>query len=353
MQTGAGTGSTAGAKMPGRTVVYDQRRDQERRGKRAQDGTMANHLRLTIVCLAVLVSACATTSDEALSKREPWADVNVFVSPHPDDWQLFMNPEAFHSMDEPDERAVFVHVTAGDAGLGATGEPVPYFVAREEGAMRAIRFMANANPEPAAGRGVEMSRAAVERNGHELQRITYGNAVAYFLRLPDGNMDGSGYETTGWQSLLRLRTGAIAELQSVDASQSYAGWSDLVATLADIVRNEIRAGETLGLHFAEKDAELNPDDHLDHINAALAMESVAKEFPCASVHRYDEYITGERDVNVEGSDYLVDVGTWAATASGLSDSHAFSTWDSEHNSWLGRAYSRATFPKAGCPRSGE
>jgi hypothetical protein len=310
-------------------------------------------MRLFFICTAILVSACATTSDRQSLTQEQWADVNVFVSPHPDDWQLFMNPEAFHSMDEPDERAVFVHVTAGDAGQGATGDPVPYFVAREEGAMRAIRFMVNADPEPEAGLGVEMGRATVERNGHELQRITYGNAVAYFLRLPDGNLDGSGYETTGWQSLLRLRTGAIAELKSVDAGQSYTGWGDLVATLADIVRNEIRAGETLGLHFAEKDAKLNPGDHLDHINAALATESVAEEFPCASIHRYDEYVTGERDVNVAGADYLVDVGTWAATASGLSDSHAFSTWDSEHNSWLGRAYSRVTSPKAGCSRSGE
>jgi hypothetical protein len=61
-----------------------------------------------------------------------------------------MNPEAFHAMDEPNEKAVFVHVSAGDAGRGVGGEPTPYYLAREEGALRAIRFMANAANATAA-----------------------------------------------------------------------------------------------------------------------------------------------------------------------------------------------------------
>ena len=74
----------------------------------------------------------------------PTPALSVFVVAHPDDWQLFMNPDAFHAMNEPHEKAVFVHVSAGDAGQGVGGEPTPYYLAREEGALRAIRFMANA-----------------------------------------------------------------------------------------------------------------------------------------------------------------------------------------------------------------
>lgn len=303
-------------------------------------------MRSCLLCFIALLSACATTGNREPEKQGPWADVNVFVAPHPDDWQLFMNPAAFHSMDEPDERAVFIHVTAGDGGLGVTGEPTPYFLAREEGALRAIRFMANARSEN--GLGVAMERTSVERGGHALQRVTYSNATAYFLRLPDGNYEGTGYEHTGWQSLLRLRTGAIPELHAVDASNRYAGWQDLIATIVDIVRSETPPGKTVALHFPELDAKRNPGDHIDHMNTAMAMETVATQFPCASVHRHDEYATGERPINLTGADYLIDVGTWAATSSGLSDNHAGGSWDSLHTPWLGRSYSRVSSPKAEC-----
>jgi hypothetical protein len=303
-------------------------------------------VRAWMICGAAIISACATTTEPVTPASASWPQVNVFVVGHEDDWQLFMNPEAFHSMNEPGEKAVFVHLTAGDAGRGTTGEPTPYYLAREEGALRAIRFMANARPD--TGLGVEMQRETAQRGGHNVQRVAYDNAVAYFLRLPDGNYEGPGYETTGWQSLERLRTGAIAAIEAVDASASYTGWDDLAATLADIVRSEMRSGDTLGLHIPEKHSALNPEDHSDHRNTAMAMEAAAAQFPCASIHRYDEYATNERAANVEGTDYMIDVGTWAATASGLSDSHAFSTWDPVHNSWLGRSYSRITWPEEDC-----
>jgi hypothetical protein len=55
--------------------------------------------------------------------------VSIFTVAHQDDWQLFMNPEAYHSMDEPQEkRSSFTAAMAR-----ARGQPVPY-LAREEGA---------------------------------------------------------------------------------------------------------------------------------------------------------------------------------------------------------------------------
>jgi hypothetical protein len=114
----------------------------------------------------------------------------------------------------------------------------------------------------------------------------------------------------------------------------------------------MRAGEALGLHILEQNAVLNPGDHSDHRNTALAMEEAAMQFPCASIHRYDTYSTGERAPNVVGQDLLIDVGTWAATSSGLSDSYALSTWDRVHNSWLARTYYRLALPEAPCSASG-
>src|SRR5689334_1974389 len=112
--------------------------------------------RLFLACLAGLGSACVATPAPKTPAPPPSPPmVSVFTVAHQDDWQLFMNPAAYRAMDEPQEKAVFIHVTAGDAGAGAGGDPVPYYLAREEGALRAVRFMANA-AAPAAGQGAKM-----------------------------------------------------------------------------------------------------------------------------------------------------------------------------------------------------
>lgn len=273
--------------------------------------------------------------------------VSVFAVAHQDDWQLFMNPEAYHAMDEPQEKAVFIHVTAGDAGAGVGGEPVPYYLAREEGASRAVRFMANA-ANPTAGKGVAMAGAVVEYAGHKVQRYAYANAVVYFLRIPDGNIVNGTVYTPHPQSLTRLRAGETDVTETIDGAARYQSWAELVATLNAIVKAEQVAGSSLTFHIAELDEELNPGDHPDHRAVAFAMEDVAQNHPCAPLYRHIEYFTRTKPVNLAGEDYMIDVGTWAATASGLSDSYAKATWEGEHNAWVGRSYSRVQPPAASC-----
>jgi hypothetical protein len=290
-----------------------------------------------------LISGCATVPREA----PPTPALSVFVVAHPDDWQLFMNPAAFHAMNEPHEKAVFVHVSAGDAGRGVGGEPTPYYLAREEGALRAIRFMANAANATAA-LGADTRPEAVERAGHMVARHTYANAVAYFLRVHDGNIVNGDDFREHPLSLQRLRSGASTETRAIDGSARYAGWSDFVGTLEAIIASELAPGTALNLHIAELDEKSNPGDHHDHRAVAFAMEEVAARLPCARVSRHQEYATRDRKPNVTGYDYMIDVGTWAATASGLSDAHAGSTWEAGHNSWLGRDYHRTQEPRGTC-----
>src|SRR5690606_14023484 len=149
-----------------------------------------------------------------------------------------------------------------DAGAGVGGEPVPYYLAREEGALRAVRFMANA-ADPAQGRGVAMDAGIVERAGHRIQRYAYANAVVYFLRIPDGNIVNGTVYTPHPQSLAKLRAGEVTETETIDKSTRYVGWSDLVTTLNAIVESERVAGSGLTFHIAELDEALNPGDHTD------------------------------------------------------------------------------------------
>lgn len=301
-----------------------------------------------ILMMAALTSACALAPAEtpgAGGARKP--SVSVFTVAHQDDWQLFMNPEAYHAMNEPGEKAVFIHVTAGDAGAGAGGEPVAYYLAREEGSLRAIRFMANA-ADPSQGRGFSMDSMRRETNGKLLQRYAYANAVVYFLRLPDGFIVRNGVFTPHPASLTRLRAGEAASAETIEGGARYEGWADLVATLRTIIRQEDVAGADLRLHIAELDEALNPGDHPDHRAVASAMEEVALDHPCARVYRHVEYHTREKAPNISGDDLMIDIGTWAATASGLSDNYAPSTWDGAHNAWIGRSYARLTPPSAAC-----
>ncbi|MEQ1780454.1 MAG: hypothetical protein ABMA14_03780 [Hyphomonadaceae bacterium] len=298
------------------------------------------------------MTACTTAPAIPVGARPPSPPtVSVFAVAHEDDWQLFMNPEAFHAMDEPQEKTVIIHVTAGDAGAGVGGEPVPYYLAREEGALRAVRFMANA-VDPSRGQGVAMASEKVDRNGHQVLRYSYANAVIYFLRIPDGNIVNGKVYTPHPQSLTKLRAGEVAVTEAIDKSARYEGWADLVATLNAIVFSEQAAGSGLVLHIAELDEKLNVGDHPDHRATAFAMEDVANLHPCAPLWRHVEYFTKTMPQNISGKDYMIDVGTWAATASGLGDNYAKATWESEHNAWLGRSYSRVQPASASCKVDG-
>jgi hypothetical protein len=300
-------------------------------------------MRYVAVAVLLFISGCATPPRDT----PPTPSLSVFVVAHPDDWQLFMNPAAFHAMDEQHEKAVFVHVTAGDAGKGLGGEPTPYYLAREEGALRAIRFMANAAHATAA-LGADTRPEAVDRAGHRVIRHTYANSVAYFLRLHDGLIVKGEEFIEHPLALQRLRTGAAAEAKAIDDSARYTGWSDVVATLEAVIASELAPGTSLDLHIAELDEKRNPGDHNDHRAVALAMEEISARLPCARVTRHQEYATRDRKPNVKGVDYLIDAGTWAATTSGLSDLHAGSTWESGHNAWLGRDYHRTQAPRGPC-----
>ena len=117
------------------------------------------------VCLAgaVLASAPASADD---GKRPD--KVSFYFAGHEDDWQLFMNPSAFQDVIKGAAKTVFVHLTAGDAGLGngLGGRKHPFYLARENGAEAAIRFMADADAVPG-----ERIAAPMSFNGHMIYRV--------------------------------------------------------------------------------------------------------------------------------------------------------------------------------------
>jgi hypothetical protein len=263
--------------------------------------------------------------------------ISFFFAAHEDDWQLFMNPTAFLDVAHGKTKAVFVHVTAGDAGLGVgtAGRKHPFYLARENGAESAIRFMAD-NDGPPAG----ATSGYVPLNGHRVYRVTYRNTVSYFLRVPDGNPKGSGYEATGKQSLLRLATGEAKTLAAIDGSAVYHGWAELTATLRAIMDSERGRAPAVHLHVPELDSRINPGDHSDHQMTAKAALDAAAGLVCARRFHYTNYASARLPENVSSHLRDMESAVFAVTAAGIRALDHPSSWRHYDQAFIGRNYFR-------------
>jgi hypothetical protein len=269
---------------------------------------------------------------------QPEGKVSFYFAAHEDDWQLFMNPSAFMDVANAKTKSVFIHTTAGDAGggTGNGGRKQPYYLARENGAEVAIRFMADSDSQP--------SNRVVSRmqfNGHPIHSIGYRNTATYFLRLPDGNPSGSGYPQTGFQSLERFATGAITTFSAIDGSTTYHGWADLVSTLRAILDYERGTTRSIQLNVADLNPDINPGDHSDHRMTAKGALEAAKDLTCARRVHYIEYASARLSENLAGPQRDMESSVLAATAAGILAFDHYSVWNPYLRSYLGRNYFRA------------
>ena len=278
-----------------------------------------------------------TASAHALEPSNTPKRVSFFFAAHEDDWQLFMNPPAFRDVLDEKARCVFVHVTAGDAGLGvgSGGRKHPYYLARENGAETAIRFMADANDR----RPIDPTVSAISVAGHAIRRVGYRNTAAYFLRLPDGNPAGSGYADTGYQSLQRLAKDEIDELSALDGTARYRGWDDLTSTLRGIIDLERERDLVVDFHVPDPDPGNNPDEHADHIFTAQAALAAGKDLSARWVHHLI-YASGNRPENLSAEDRDMKSAVYAVTLAGvLALDHSVS-WQRYDQLFVGRGYYR-------------
>jgi hypothetical protein len=295
-------------------------------------------------CLAItMLAAAPALADEAKRPNK----VSVYFAAHEDDWQLFMNPSAFQDVLNGAAKTVFVHVTAGDAGLGIGwgGRKKQYYLARENGAEQAIRFMANADDEPA-----KETAGAMTFNGHPVYRVTYRNTVGYFLRLPDGNPSGTGYFETDFQSLKRLRSDAIETLAAVDGSTVYQGWNDLVATVRAIVTYERGDAALLQINAAELNARINPGDHSDHLMTAHVALDAVQGLPCVRRVSYVDYASSRLPQNLNAEQRDMESSVFAITLAGMLDFDHGIAWHHYDESYVGRNYFRVVEPNGACGR---
>ncbi|HKU18038.1 MAG TPA: PIG-L family deacetylase [Candidatus Saccharimonadales bacterium] len=169
---------------------------------------------------------------------------------HQDDDLLFMNPDVQHDI-QAGRCIRTVYLTAGDAGSGPF-----YWIGREQGAEAAYATMLGTNT-------IWVQRLVKLADN---QIITIANPRGnsklslIFMHLPDGNVDGSGFPTSHFESLTRLERGVIPRIHSIDGESTYTSES-LTAALAELMTlyhpAEIRTQGDVVSRVAP--------DHSDHI----------------------------------------------------------------------------------------
>ena len=195
---------------------------------------------------------------------EPSTEISFYVVAHADDWQLFMYPNVYNDLVASGNKVVFIITTAGDAGADET-----YWRAREEGSKSSVRFCL----APLAA--LSQSNGTREFNGHTVNYWSANNATCYFLRLPDGNLNGNGFPAYDYQSLSKFKMGQISTITAVDDSTTYHSWSDFYTTLQTIIFSESLGLSNIWINYLNPDTSANPNDHRDHIATGQAIQDMS------------------------------------------------------------------------------
>jgi len=257
--------------------------------------------------------------------------VSFYVIAHEDDWQLFMNLNAYADLVKSNSKVVFIYTTAGDDGQGAT-----YWQPREEGAKSSVRF-----PVATLGKLTESSDTAAF-NGHTINRWSVNNATSYFLRLPDGNGDGSGFPLYGYQSLHKLHQGTISAITAVDNSATYNGWNDLCRTIQAIIESEISDIQSKWINYPDTDTILNPGDHSDHLETGMAVQAMNIPSGLYQV-LFVDYATLNDPPDLTGTDLFWKSAMFSAYEEAMYNGSGHSTISESPGSYIGWCLRSARF----------
>lgn len=182
---------------------------------------------------------------------------------HEDDDILFMNPDLLHDIKAGHcVRTVFV--TAGDAGSHKL-----YWLGRQQGAEAAYLKMTGGNE-------IWIERIVqIDTNIFITVANPKGNPKIslLFMHIPDGNVRGEGFGSTNKENLIKLESGAIKLVHTVDG-QSFYDSEQLKYALTNLMHvyqpSEIRTQSS----FTTKETP----DHPDHMVVGRYVQSAYKDY---------------------------------------------------------------------------
>jgi LmbE family N-acetylglucosaminyl deacetylase len=155
-------------------------------------------------------------------------------------------------------------MTAGDSGTTGT----TYLSAREAGNQAAYAYMAGV-----ANKWTEFS--AIFGGQPAIVRTLVGapGIQKVFFRLPDGNMDGSGFSTTGYMSLRMLYFGSISKIVNQPKTATYT-----LATLKQAIQEIFAARQPSYVRTLDYMSDYDAGDHADHLTVGRITAELAGKY---------------------------------------------------------------------------
>ena len=249
--------------------------------------------------------------------KQTYRKVAFFIVAHADDWQLFMQPAAYQHIVNEHCKTVFIILTAGDAGKNKK-----YWRAREEGMKNSIRFCLRPEAD------ITQSTCYSIINNHKISAWTCHNTIAYFMRLPDGGLQGKGFQTYKNQSVQSLMDGKIKALRAVDQSTSYSTINELSNTLGQLIITHKQHTADVCLHFPNPYPRENPGDHPDHITLGKIIKEICRRTHTKS-KIYNGYSAGKNNFyenqNPVSPDLFWKIGMFAVYEQTVFDLAGYST----------------------------
>jgi PKD repeat protein/LmbE family N-acetylglucosaminyl deacetylase len=254
-------------------------------------GSVSAFLAIAVVVLVApgAISLTAAAAD--------CSGTSVYTDAHADDSFIFQSPDL--QRDINNGRCVrTIFITASDAG-GASNT----WLARENGAKTAYAQMAATTNA--------WTQSDVGVAGHPMPLFTLdGNPKIslVFMRLPDGNLDGSGFATYGNESLQKLWTGAIADMHAVDGTSSYTktGLISALAQLLTAYQPDLIATQDYVGRFGD-------GDHPDHHAVGYFTQSAAQQYSTPhTLTGYRGYPISALPANLTAADTLAKQNTYFA-----------------------------------------
>ncbi|RHX97367.1 hypothetical protein DYB36_001628, partial [Aphanomyces astaci] len=254
------------------------------------------------------------------------SQVDVYVTAHEDDHELFMSAPVYNSIKSPTTKSVFVYLSAGDAG-----ETSGWWQAREVGTVAATKTWVNMfgvfSPVPVT--------STVLLNGHHIQKISIGNTAHYFLRLSENNLD--------------LVLNSNVKRAPIDQpTEYYANAQAVKDVLKGIIVAEATKVPKVNAHYS--DYLLDPSgDHVLHVASgritAELLNADAVFAACVSQFPYFGYQRWLDTVNMNNPEQSAQRAVWLGLGAGILNRYPRETW-SDHSPALGRTYTGTLLVKA-------
>ncbi len=287
-------------------------------------GALATRRSRYLVLASTLVAAMAVVPSASAA---PCSRTAMYIVAHEDDDLLFQSPNLLHDV-QGGACVTTVYVSAGDDGYPDS------WPRRETGVNAAYANM--------AGVANTWSTGTTTAAGHQIVTYTLQgapNVKHLFLRLPDGNFDGSGFPSNNNESLLKLWQNTISSIHPVDGSPAYTkkGLTDTLLALMTAIQPQ-----TINVQDYTASLAASSNDHSDHYVTAYFARAAHQSY--TTPHTFTGYVgydTQYMPQNVSGADLTAKVNAFNAYSQ-YTDACNPSCAGTQYDAWLRRQYVAAS-----------